>query len=40
MLLGLLKLSAGGVVPGLGTAGSILVIGLVAGWARSRYPDA
>ena len=23
---------------GLGIAGSILVIGLVAGWARSRYP--
>jgi putative transport protein len=38
MLLGLLKLSAGGVVLGLGTAGSILVVGLVAGWARSRYP--
>jgi putative transport protein len=38
MLLGLLKLDVGGVVLGLGTAGSILVIGLVAGWARSRYP--
>jgi putative transport protein len=38
MLLGLLKLSAAGVVLGLGTAGSILVVGLVAGWARSRYP--
>jgi putative transport protein len=38
MLLGLLKLTAGGVVLGLGTAGSILVVGLVAGWARSRYP--
>ena len=38
MLLGLLKLNAGGVVLGLGTAGSILLIGLVAGWARSRYP--
>jgi len=38
MLLGLLKLDAGGVVLGLGTAGSILVIGLIAGWARSRYP--
>jgi uncharacterized transporter YbjL len=24
--------------PGLSTAGSILVIGLVAGWARSRCP--
>ena len=38
MLLGLLKLEVGGIVLGLGTAGSILVIGLVAGWARSRYP--
>jgi putative transport protein len=38
MLLGLLKITAGGVVLGLGTAGSILVIGLVGGWARSRYP--
>jgi putative transport protein len=38
MLLGLLKLNAGGVVLGLGTAGSILLIGLIAGWARSRYP--
>jgi putative transport protein len=38
MLLGLVKLSAGGIVLGLGTAGSILVVGLVTGWARSRYP--
>jgi putative transport protein len=38
MLLGLVTFSAGKVVIGLGTAGSILVIGLVAGWARSRYP--
>ena len=38
MLLGLLTLTAGGVVLGLGTAGSILVVGLAAGWARSRYP--
>jgi putative transport protein len=38
ILLGLIKLSAGGMVLGLGTAGSILVIGLVGGWARSRYP--
>ena len=38
ILLGLFKLNAGGVVLGLGTAGSILVIGLVAGWVRSRYP--
>jgi putative transport protein len=38
MLFGLIKFSAGGIVLGLGTAGSILAIGLVAGWARSRYP--
>jgi len=38
MLLGLLRLDASGIVLGLGTAGSILVIGLVGGWARSRYP--
>jgi len=38
MLLGLLKITVGGMVLGLGTAGSILVVGLVAGWARSRYP--
>ena len=38
MLLGLLKMNVSGVAIGLGTAGSILVVGLVAGWARSRYP--
>jgi putative transport protein len=38
ILLGLVKLTAAGVVLGLGMAGSILVVGLVAGWARSRYP--
>jgi putative transport protein len=38
VLVGLLKFSAGGVVLGLGTAGSILVLGLAGGWARSRYP--
>ena len=38
ILLGLLKLDAGGVILGLGMSGSILVIGLLAGWARSRYP--
>ncbi|HMF93159.1 MAG TPA: TrkA C-terminal domain-containing protein [Vicinamibacterales bacterium] len=38
MLLGLLKINAGGIVVGLGTAGSILLMGLVGGWARSRYP--
>jgi putative transport protein len=38
ILLGLLTIDAGGIVLGLGTAGSILVVGLVGGWARSRYP--
>ena len=38
MLLGLIKINVGGMVIGLGTAGAILVVGLVAGWARSRYP--
>jgi putative transport protein len=38
ILAGLIKLNASGVVLGLGTSGSILVIGLVAGWARGRYP--
>ena len=38
MLLGRLEISVGGVSLGLGTAGSILVVGLVAGWGRSRYP--
>jgi len=38
ILLGMLKLNAAGIVLGLGTAGSILVVGLVGGWARSRYP--
>jgi putative transport protein len=38
ILLGFIKLNAAGVVLGLGTAGSILVIGLIAGWVRSRYP--
>jgi putative transport protein len=38
MLLGLLKISTGDIALGLGTAGSILVVGLVTGWARSRYP--
>jgi len=38
LLLGLLKVSVGGMMIGLGTAGSILVVGLVGGWARSRYP--
>jgi putative transport protein len=38
MLLGVIKFSIGGVVLGLGTAGSILVLGLAGGWVRSRYP--
>jgi putative transport protein len=38
VLLGLLKVNLGGMSLGLGTAGSILVIGLVGGWMRSRYP--
>jgi putative transport protein len=38
IVLGLLKFNVNGIPLGLGTAGSILVIGLLAGWARSRYP--
>jgi putative transport protein len=38
ILLGLIKFDAGGMMLGLGTAGTILVLGLVGGWARSRYP--
>lgn len=38
ILLGLLHLKIKSAPLGLGTAGSILVIGLVAGWARSHYP--
>jgi putative transport protein len=38
ILFGLVKFDARGVVIGLGTSGSILVLGLVAGWARSRKP--
>ena len=38
MLLGLLKINVGGMALGLGTAGSILLVGLITGWARSRYP--
>ncbi|HXI29794.1 MAG TPA: TrkA C-terminal domain-containing protein [Vicinamibacterales bacterium] len=38
ILAGLLQFDVGGIALGLGTAGSILVVGLVAGWARSRYP--
>jgi putative transport protein len=38
IILGLLKIKLGDIALGLGTAGSILVIGLVGGWMRSRYP--
>jgi putative transport protein len=38
ILFGLAKISAAGIALGLGTAGSILLVGLVAGWGRSRYP--
>ncbi len=38
ILAGMVKLKLGGAALGLGTAGSILVVGLLAGWARSRYP--
>jgi putative transport protein len=38
VLLGTLKINIGGMALGLGTAGSILVIGLAGGWMRSRYP--
>jgi putative transport protein len=38
ILLGLVILNINGIPLGLGTAGSILVVGLVAGWARGHYP--
>ena len=38
MLLGLARINVAGIALGLGTSGSILVVGLLAGWARSRYP--
>jgi putative transport protein len=38
ILLGLLNVKINGMPFGLGTAGSILVVGLLAGWARSHYP--
>jgi putative transport protein len=38
VLFGTLKLNIDNVPLGLGTAGSILVVGLAAGWARSRFP--
>jgi putative transport protein len=38
IVLGMLKLKLGDLALGLGTAGSILIVGLLAGWARGRYP--
>src|SRR5262249_10220995 len=38
VLFGMFKLDVGGATLGLGTSGAILVVGLLAGWARSRYP--
>lgn len=38
ILLGFLAINVGGVPLGLGTSGSILVVGLVAGWLRGRTP--
>lgn len=38
VLFGLLQVELGGVPLGLGSSGGILVIGLAAGWAHSRYP--
>jgi putative transport protein len=38
ILLGFLAIKVGGVPLGLGTSGSILVVGLVAGWLRAKTP--
>jgi putative transport protein len=38
VLLGLVQFNVAGIALGLGTAGSILVLGLLGGWIRSRYP--
>jgi putative transport protein len=38
VLFGMLKFKVGDAALGLGTSGAILVVGLLAGWARSRYP--
>lgn len=38
ILLALAKVSIGGVSIGLGVAGSILLVGVLGGWFRSRYP--
>ena len=37
VVLGMIKFDVGGAALGLGTAGLILVVGLLAAWARSRY---
>ncbi len=38
VIFGMAQFKVGGAALGLGTSGSILVVGLLAGWARSRYP--
>ena len=38
ILLALAKVTVGGVSLGLGAAGSILLVGVLGGWIRSRYP--
>ena len=38
ILLALAQVTVGGVTIGLGAAGSILIVGVLAGWFRSRYP--
>jgi putative transport protein len=38
VIFGMLQFNVGGAALGLGTSGAILVVGLLAGWARSRYP--
>ncbi len=37
-LVGLLQLHVTGIPLGLGSSGGVLVVGLLAGWAHSRYP--
>jgi putative transport protein len=38
IVFGMVKVMVGDIAFGLGTSGAILVVGLLAGWARSRYP--
>ena len=38
VVFGMVQFNVGGAALGLGTSGAILVVGLLAGWARSRYP--